>query len=57
MEGQFVANRAVVWLAYPTRHGMVTAENESNFIEIYQRLQRKYNLFLTEGMRHPGRKT
>jgi isopentenyldiphosphate isomerase len=46
MEGEFVANRAMVWLAYLIRHGIVTAENEPDFIEICQRLQRKHDMFL-----------
>ncbi|KAK3332667.1 hypothetical protein B0T19DRAFT_448592 [Cercophora scortea] len=49
MEGEFVANRAMVWLAYLIRHGVMTAENEPDFIEICQRLQRKHDLFIVEG--------
>ncbi|CAK7223796.1 hypothetical protein SEUCBS140593_005351 [Sporothrix eucalyptigena] len=49
MEGEFVANRAMVWLAYLIRHGVVTAENEPDFVEICQRLQRKHDLFIVEG--------
>lgn len=50
MEGEFVANRAMVWLAYLIRHGIVTPETESepDFIEICQRLQRKHDLFIVE---------
>lgn len=49
MEGEFVANRAMVWLAYLIRHGVVTADNEPAFIEICQRLQRKHDLFIVDG--------
>ncbi|KAK3896488.1 hypothetical protein C8A05DRAFT_20542 [Staphylotrichum tortipilum] len=49
MEGEFVANRAMVWLAYFIRHGVVTPENEPDFIEICQRLHRKHDLFIVEG--------
>jgi isopentenyldiphosphate isomerase len=38
MEGEFVANRAMVWLAYLIRHSVVTPENEPDFIEVCQRL-------------------
>ncbi len=48
MEGEFVANRAMVWLAYLIRHGVVMAENEPNFDEISKRLNRKHDLFLVE---------
>ncbi len=49
MEGEFVANRAMVWIAYLIRHGVMTPENEPGFIEICQRLQRKHDLFIVEG--------
>jgi hypothetical protein len=49
MEGEFVANRAMVWLAYLIRHGVVTQENEPAFIDICQRMQRKHDLFIVEG--------
>ncbi|KAH9883310.1 hypothetical protein F4778DRAFT_788721 [Xylariomycetidae sp. FL2044] len=49
VQGEFVANRAMIWLAYLIRHGVVTAENEPDFIEICQRLQRKHDLFILEG--------
>ena len=49
MEGEFVANRAMVWLAYLIRHSEVTPENEPDFIEVCQRLQRKHDLFIVEG--------
>ncbi len=49
MEGEFVANRAMVWLAYLIRHGVVTPENEPAFIDICQRMQRKHDLFIVEG--------
>jgi isopentenyldiphosphate isomerase len=47
--GEFVANRAMVWIAYLIRHGMMTPENEPDFVEICQRLQRKHDLFIVEG--------
>ena len=37
MEGEFVANRAMVWLAYLVRHGLMTPENEPDFSEVCQR--------------------
>lgn len=46
MEGEFVANRAMVWLAYFIRRGIMTPENEPDFVEICQRLQRKHDLFI-----------
>jgi hypothetical protein len=46
MEGQFVANRALVWLAYFIRHGIMTPENEPNFLQICERLHRKHDLFV-----------
>lgn len=48
VEGEFVANRAMVWLAYLIRHGIVTQENEPNFIELCTRLHRKHDLFIPE---------
>lgn len=46
MEGEFVANRALVWLAYFIRHGIMTPENEPNFLQICERLHRKHDLFV-----------
>jgi len=46
--GEFVTNRAMAWLAYLVRHGMVTPENEPNYIQVCQRLQRKHDLFIVE---------
>ncbi|KAJ4316278.1 hypothetical protein N0V84_007923 [Fusarium piperis] len=48
MEGEFVANRAMVWLSYFIRHGFITPENEPDFVEICQRLQRKHDLFIVK---------
>jgi hypothetical protein len=48
-EGEFVANQAMVWLAYLIRHGVVTPENEPDLVEVCQRLQRKHDLFIAEG--------
>jgi isopentenyldiphosphate isomerase len=46
MEGEFVANRAMVWLAYLIRHGIMTPENEPDFVTICERLHRKHDLFI-----------
>lgn len=46
VEGEFVANRAMVWLSYLIRHGILTPENEPDFVEIQERLHRKHDLFL-----------
>ncbi|KAH8748422.1 hypothetical protein F5883DRAFT_653123 [Diaporthe sp. PMI_573] len=48
MEGEFVPNRAMVWLAYLVRHGIMTPENEPDFSEVCQRLHRKHDLFIVE---------
>lgn len=50
MEGDFVANRAMVWLAYFIRHGIITPENEPDFVEICQRLQREHDLFVVKDL-------
>ncbi|KAF4955345.1 hypothetical protein FSARC_11879 [Fusarium sarcochroum] len=47
-DGEFVANRAMVWLAYFIRHGILTPENEPNFMEICSRLQKKHDMFIVE---------
>jgi isopentenyldiphosphate isomerase len=47
-DGDFVANRAMVWLAYFIRHGILTPENEPNYFEIWQGLQKKHDLFIVE---------
>ncbi|KAF4438422.1 NUDIX hydrolase domain protein [Fusarium austroafricanum] len=48
MNGEFVANRAMVWLAYFIRHGILTPENDPDFVEICQRLHRKHDLFIAD---------
>lgn len=35
----------VLWLGHFYRHGMITAENEKNFVEICTRLHRKHDMF------------
>lgn len=44
--GDFVANRAIMWLAYFIKRGVLTPENELNYIEICQHLQKKHNKFI-----------
>lgn len=39
--GEFKPNCAVVLLDFFVRHGLLTAENEKNYIEIVSRLHRK----------------
>ncbi|GKU08607.1 hypothetical protein FLAG1_10087 [Fusarium langsethiae] len=47
-DGDFVANRAMVWLAYFIRHGTLTPENEPDYFEICQGLQKKHDMFIVE---------
>ncbi|KAF4470694.1 hypothetical protein FALBO_2408 [Fusarium albosuccineum] len=49
-DGHFVANRAMVWLAYFIRHGILTPENEPDFLEICQRLHKKHDMFIVEDL-------
>ncbi|GKU06683.1 hypothetical protein FLAG1_09369 [Fusarium langsethiae] len=46
--GDFVSNRAMVWLAYFVRHGIVTPENEPDYLEIQSRLHKGHEMFLVE---------
>lgn len=48
--GEFVANRAMVWLAYFIRHGILTPENDSDFVEVCQRLHKRHDMFIAEGL-------
>ncbi|CAG2003830.1 unnamed protein product [Fusarium graminearum] len=49
-DGDFVANRAMVWLAYFIRHGTLTPENEPDFLEISQGLNKKHDMFIVEDL-------
>lgn len=49
-EDDFKPIVAVQWLAHFYRHGIMTAENEKNFVEIIARLHRKHDLFMAEEM-------
>ena len=44
--GEFAEDQAVVWLAYLIRHGLVTPENEPDFVETWTRMHRKHDLFV-----------
>ncbi|EXL65332.1 hypothetical protein FOPG_18432 [Fusarium oxysporum f. sp. conglutinans race 2 54008] len=47
-DGDFVPNRAMVWLAYFIRHGFLTPENEPDYVEICQGLQKNHDMFIVE---------
>ncbi|KAL1592797.1 hypothetical protein SLS60_011213 [Paraconiothyrium brasiliense] len=44
--GEFKLNCAMTWLAFLIRNGHITAENESDLVEICSRLHRKHDLFI-----------
>ena len=47
--GEFKTNCAVVMLDFFIRHGIITAENDENFVEIYQRMHRKLPFLVFKG--------
>ncbi|KAM0294470.1 hypothetical protein ACHAPM_011209 [Fusarium culmorum] len=49
--GDFVANRAMVWLAYFIRHGILTSENEPDYYEIYRGLNKAHDMFIVEELK------
>ncbi|KAI5455755.1 hypothetical protein BGZ63DRAFT_429633 [Mariannaea sp. PMI_226] len=48
--GDFVANRAMVWLAHFIRHGILTPENEPDFLKINQGLNKEHDMFIVEDL-------
>jgi isopentenyldiphosphate isomerase len=48
--GDFVANRAMVWVAYFIRHGILTLDNEPDFVEICRRLHKEHDMFIVEDL-------
>jgi hypothetical protein len=46
VKGEFKLNLAMNWVDYLVRHGIVTTENESRFLEVCARLHRKHDMFV-----------
>ncbi|RGP68833.1 hypothetical protein FSPOR_5039 [Fusarium sporotrichioides] len=46
--GDFVSNRAMVWLAYFVRHGIVTPENEPDYLEVQSSLHKSHEMVVVE---------
>jgi isopentenyldiphosphate isomerase len=48
VKDEFKLNLVMVWVDYLIRHGIVTAENEKDFLEVSARLHRKFDLFVLD---------